>query len=314
MSSLEKAISIAAKYHINQKDSEGTPRIVHALNVMFNMNTEKEMITGVLHDVIEDTEYTLKRLKKDGFSDEILNAIDCITHREKEDYSLYIQRVKTNELAVKVKLSDLTHNMDIKRMNGITADQMIKYIKKYKPTWDDLKNTKPEINIDSTRSNNGKLNSIGKNICRCMKRRRRMDLLEKAISIAVKAHENQKDKAGMPYILHPLYIMLKMETESEKIAAVLHDVIEDTGYSLDNLKKEGFSDEIITALDCLTRRNEEDYFQYIERAASDSIAKKVKIADLEHNMDLKRLDDITDEDISRIVKKYKPAWDRLKKL
>jgi (p)ppGpp synthase/HD superfamily hydrolase len=314
MSDLQRAVSIAAKYHRNQKDSEGTPKIIHSLSVMFNMETEDEMIVGVLHDVVEDTEYTLKRLKKDGFSVKILNSIDCITHREKEEYQVYIERVKKNEISLNVKLSDLNHNMDVRRMNNITEEQMIKYIKKYKPTWDKLKNIKPTcMKREGKQNTRINLHLIYRKIYKYMKRMIEMNDLEKAISIAVKAHENQKDKAGMPYILHPLYIMTKMETELERIVGVLHDVIEDSQYNLDYLKKQGFSKEIIDAIDCLTKREDEEYSVYIDRVETNVISKKVKIAELEHNMDLKRLSNITEEDILRIVKKYKPAWDKLKR-
>ncbi|MEG1254591.1 hypothetical protein [Clostridium sp.] len=317
MSTLEKAISIAVKYHRNQRDSEGTPRIVHSLSVMFNMKTEEEMIVAILHDVVEDTEYNLTRLKKDGFSTEILTAIDYITHRKKESYEDYIDRVKINSLALRVKHSDLTHNMDIKRMNNISNEQMITYINKYKFTWNKLKVLNPDTLVNKSKLNfktKYNLNTISTYAYKYMKRMIKVNNLEKAISIAVKAHENQKDKSGTPYILHPLHVMMKMKTEEEKIVGVLHDVVEDTAYTLESLKNEGFSYEIIEAIDCLTKRKDEDYLNYINKVASNTIATKVKIQDLEHNMDLKRLNDIKEEDILRIVNNYKPAWDKLKVL
>lgn len=90
--------------------------------------------------------------------------------------------------------------------------------------------------------------------------------------------------------------------------------LEDTEFKLDFLKNEGFSDEVLDAIECLTRREDEDYFKYIDRAASNTISRKVKIKELEHNMDLKRFSTITEEDILRIVKKYKSSWDKLKNL
>jgi (p)ppGpp synthase/HD superfamily hydrolase len=319
MSNLQKAIVIAAKYHRNQKDSEGTPRIIHTLNVMFRMKTETQMIVGVLHDLVEDTGYTLKRLNEDGFSNEIVSAIDCITHRENEDYESYIERVKKDPIALRVKLGDLTHNMDIKRMNNLSEEQMVKYIKKYKYNWEKLKT----IKLDTLQNQNDtdleldiKLNfsSIHKKICKKIKRVIKVNNVEKAISIAIKAHENQKDKGGMPYILHPLHVMLQMETESEKIVGVLHDVIEGTEYNLDFLKNKGFSSEVVDAIECLTIKENEDYFKYINRVASNAISTKVKIKELEHNMDLKRFSTLTEKDMLRIIKMYKPAWDKLKKL
>lgn len=140
----------------------------------------------------------------------------------------------------------------------------------------------------------------------------KMNYLEKAINLSVEKHKGQTDKGGMPYILHPLYVMNKMDTETEKIVAVLHDIIEDTDLTFDDLKNIGFSNEVLNSLECLTRRNEEDYFSYIDRIKLNPIAVKVKLADLEHNMDLRRIKDLTDEDIMRSIKKYKKAWDELK--
>lgn len=131
--------------------------------------------------------------------------------------------------------------------------------------------------------------------------------IEKAIETALKAHENKVDRYGKPYILHPIRVMIKMEDDAEKIVGVLHDVIEDSEITFDDLRKEGFSDEIINAVDCLTKREEEEYFDYIHRVIQNPIAKRVKLADLEDNMDLKRIDVITEKDIARL-NKYLKAW------
>jgi (p)ppGpp synthase/HD superfamily hydrolase len=103
-----------------------------------------------------------------------------------------------------------------------------------------------------------------------------------------------------------------MDNEIEKIVAVLHDIIEDTDVTFYDLKNIGFSNEGLSALDCLTRKKDEDYVEYINRIKTNPIAIKVKLADLEHNMDLRRIEDLTDEDIIRSVKKYKRAWNELK--
>lgn len=134
-----------------------------------------------------------------------------------------------------------------------------------------------------------------------------MPSIENAIALAIKAHYGQVDKAGNPYILHVLRVMLALDTETEMIAGVLHDVVEDSGYSLADLKKTGFSDEIITTLDCLTKRDSENYNDYIERIKTSPIALRVKLADLEDNMDISRLSSPCKEDISRLGK-YKKAW------
>src|SRR5687768_5246030 len=129
-----------------------------------------------------------------------------------------------------------------------------------------------------------------------------MSALERAVALAVKAHAGQVDKAGAPYILHPLRVMLRFATDEERIVAVLHDIVEDCNLSLDDLRKQGFSPEIIAALDCLTRRPEEPYDIFISRAAQNSSARRVKLADLEDNSDLSRLSSPTGEDHARVQK------------
>ena len=133
-----------------------------------------------------------------------------------------------------------------------------------------------------------------------------MSLIEKAIAIAVEAHKGQKDKAGDPYILHPLRVMFQMETREEMIAAVLHDVLEDTPITPDQLKEKGFSETVLEALDSVTKKAGEKYEDFVQRAALHPIGKKIKLADLRDNMDLSRLEKITDQDIER-VKKYHGA-------
>ncbi len=138
-------------------------------------------------------------------------------------------------------------------------------------------------------------------------------MLERAISIAVQAHDGQRDKSGDLYILHPLRVMMQMETEEEMITAVLHDVIEDSDWTLAKLQAEGFSEDILTALDALTKRENEEYADFIERAALDPIARRVKLADLQDNMRITRLQAITEKDLNRLVK-YHQAWKLLSNL
>ncbi len=130
--------------------------------------------------------------------------------------------------------------------------------------------------------------------------------VDKAIEIAIKAHLGQVDKGGKPYILHPLRLMMEFQNESEMIVAVLHDVVEDSDYTFEDLKKIGFSDEIINALNCLTKRNKEKYDDFILRVASNDLAVKVKIKDIKDNLDLTRITSITENDLKRI-KKYHRA-------
>ncbi|MFK7889556.1 MAG: HD domain-containing protein [Granulosicoccus sp.] len=127
-----------------------------------------------------------------------------------------------------------------------------------------------------------------------------MSTLEKAIEIAARHHAGQTDKAGKPYLLHPLRLMFAVRTEYERIAAVLHDVVEDTPVSLQDLENEGFHPDIIRAVDGLTKRAGETRLAAAERAAADPIARNVKLADVTDNMDLKRIPEPDDGDFERL--------------
>ena len=137
--------------------------------------------------------------------------------------------------------------------------------------------------------------------------------LHRAIEIALDAHKNVSDKGGNPYILHPLRLMLQMDSEEEMIVAILHDVVEDSKkWNFDKLHKEGFSKKIIVSLRSVTKENNnEDYEKFIDRSIKDKIGRKVKIADISDNLDISRLKEVTDKDIIRI-NKYKKALAKLK--
>jgi len=108
-----------------------------------------------------------------------------------------------------------------------------------------------------------------------------MSTLERAIAIAVEAHAGQQDRSGAPYVLHPLRVMFRLATDEERIAGVLHDVVERSpAWTLRRLSAEGFSPEIVTAIEALSRRDGEEYEAYILRSASSDLARRVKIADL----------------------------------
>lgn len=150
-----------------------------------------------------------------------------------------------------------------------------------------------------------------------------MSTLEKAISIAALAHEGVRDKAGSPYVLHPLRVMAQMKTDEERIVAVLHDVVEDTGWTFDRLAAEGFGPSVLDALRSVTKRPEDEdgpndgpdvklerYLAFIARAAAHPIGRKVKLADLADNMDLSRIASPTQRDLRRL-EKYRRAFDFL---
>jgi len=134
--------------------------------------------------------------------------------------------------------------------------------------------------------------------------------LEKAIAIALEAHRGQKDKNGAPYVLHPLRMMARMSNEAEMMAAVLHDVVEDgPGWTFERLAKEGIPADVVEAVRHLTKRPDEenDYEAFVKRASTNPIARRVKLADLEDNMDIRRIDAPTEKDFARL-KQYRSAY------
>ncbi|MBI2569449.1 MAG: GTP pyrophosphokinase [Candidatus Schekmanbacteria bacterium] len=136
------------------------------------------------------------------------------------------------------------------------------------------------------------------------------DLLERAIALCVTAHQGQRDKAGAPYALHPLRISLAVASPEASVTALLHDVVEDTEWTLDGLRREGFPEALVAAVDCLTRRDGESYEDFVERVAANPLAREVKLADLADNLDVRRIEAVTDRDLQRL-ERYHRAWKRL---
>ncbi len=134
--------------------------------------------------------------------------------------------------------------------------------------------------------------------------------LNKAIKLACEAHDGQFDKAGKPYILHPLRLLIKLKNIDEMQVAVLHDVVEDSDMTLEVLRKEGFEESVLQAIECLTKKTGEDYSDFISRVLLNDLARKVKIEDIKDNMDLSRLDKVEEKDLERIAK-YHAALKRL---
>lgn len=129
-------------------------------------------------------------------------------------------------------------------------------------------------------------------------------LTRKAMRICYAAHEGQVDKSGVPYVFHPLHLAEQMETEEEICTALLHDVVEDTKWTLAELEAEGFPASVLDAVRLLTREKDVSYMAYIERLSGNRIARKVKLADLEHNSDLTRLLEVTERDLKRQEKYF----------
>ncbi len=129
-----------------------------------------------------------------------------------------------------------------------------------------------------------------------------MCTLERAVAIAAEAHSGQVDKAGAPYILHPLRLLLRMATNEERIVAVLHDVVEDSEWSFDRLRAEGFSEIVIEGVDSVTRRQGETYQEFVLRGGRNPLGRRVKLADLRDNSDLSRITNPTKKDRDRVAK------------
>lgn len=137
------------------------------------------------------------------------------------------------------------------------------------------------------------------------------DLTKKALKLSFEAHKNQVDKSGMPYVYHPFHLAEQMDNEYTTVVALLHDVVEDTNYTFDDLIEMNFPSEVIEALKLLTHGKDIDYLDYVRRIKKNEMARKVKLADLLHNSDITRLDEIDDKVLIR-VEKYKEAIEILK--
>ncbi len=131
-----------------------------------------------------------------------------------------------------------------------------------------------------------------------------------ALKLCFEAHKEQFDKSGMPYVFHPFHLAEQMTDESTTVVALLHDVIEDTDYTVNDLRELGFSEEILSAISLMTHADGVDYMEYVAEIKKNPIAKAVKLADLCHNSDMTRLETITEGDQKR-VEKYKRAIELL---
>ncbi|MEG4840437.1 GTP pyrophosphokinase [Microcoleus sp. B9-D4] len=136
-------------------------------------------------------------------------------------------------------------------------------------------------------------------------------LLQRAIAIAAKAHEGQVDKAGNLYIAHSLFVMDNVNSLEQKIVAVLHDAVEDSELTLEQLRSEGFPEVLVSAIEAITKIEGEPYAAYLERVIANPIALQVKIVDVTHNLDLRRIAHPTEADFQRIAK-YKKVLSQLR--
>ena len=128
------------------------------------------------------------------------------------------------------------------------------------------------------------------------------EMTKRALALCFEAHKDQKDKSGLPYIFHPFHLAEQMEDEDTTIVALLHDVIEDTEYTIEDLQKAGFTQNVISAIALMTHDPQMPYMEYVRAIKSNPIARAVKLADLRHNSDMTRLDIITQRDEERAQK------------
>ena len=140
-----------------------------------------------------------------------------------------------------------------------------------------------------------------------------MDIIDKSLKIALKAHKGKKDKAGKTYILHPIRLMTQMETEEEMAVALLHDAIEDSPITKEYLLNEGIPSKVVDAVQTLSKLEDENYDDFINRIIKNNLAAKVKKADIEDNINVLRLNALSAKDLERIAK-YHKAWLKLSKI
>ena len=132
------------------------------------------------------------------------------------------------------------------------------------------------------------------------------ELTKKALKLSFAAHKDQIDKSGIPYVYHPFHLAEQMDTEETVTVALLHDVIEDSDYTLDDIRDMGFPDKVVNALSLMTHDKSVPYMDYVAKIKENPIAKAVKLADLQHNSDLSRLDSVDQKALER-VEKYRQA-------
>jgi (p)ppGpp synthase/HD superfamily hydrolase len=132
------------------------------------------------------------------------------------------------------------------------------------------------------------------------------EMTKKALKLCFNAHKDQLDKSGLPYVFHPFHLADQMNDENTTIVALLHDIVEDTDYTLKDLREMGFNEEVLGAIELMTHGDDVPYMDYVAKIKENPIAKKVKLADLRHNSDITRLDTITQKDLDR-AEKYKKA-------
>ena len=307
----EKAKQIACEALKGYCDEAGNPYIQQSLHIAEHMDCTNDVCIALLYNVAGSFGVTLTGLRDEGFSDGIINALSLLAFSDGMDYAEYIEGIKSNPHARKVKLFDLMDKCDTRLLKAFDEDAS-KDIEKREMAIRALTTTNEPLSykpykglhkkdFTNKQSATYRFSGLDESAYRS---------IEKAKAIACKAHDGQVDKAGQPYILHPLHLAEHMQSKEEIIVALLHDVAEDTDITLMDLREHGFSYPVIDALSLLTHAKGVDYMEYVNSIKFNPLASKVKLFDLLDNSDIRRLKTI-DEKMEQRLNKYARAIDIL---
>ncbi len=324
----DRALALATELHQRQlrKDAAGTPYVGHLMvvagTVLEHEGTEDEAIAALLHDAVEDCggRPVLARIRAE-FGERVAAIVEGCSDSLAEDGTLkeewkkrkerYLAHLVGAEEPVRlVSAADKLHNF-----RGIARH----YRQHGEAVWSNF-NAGKDLQLwffsafakalrESTVSARLEpLVEAVEEVVDDIKLLATRGSVAHALAISATVHGNQRDKAGAPYALHPIRMMLRMDTDEEKIVALLHDVVEDgVGWSFERLRRGGFSESVIAALDGVTKREGENYDDFVRRAARNPVSRRVKRADLEDNMNLLRLGELSDKDVDRL-RRYHRSW------
>ncbi len=323
---IAQAVEFAAIKHARQrrKDTGETPYVNHlaavATNVAKATNGQDAnlIIAAYLHDCSEDCGITRAEIVEAfgaDVADLVAEATDDKSLPKDERKSLQIEHAPHKSARAKLlKLADLVANMTDMLANppvNWSLERQLLYFVWANDIATGLRSGSPRLEAPALLAEFDALFARFQDL----KAGPTVHPLALAVKIAANAHAtHQPDKGGAPYILHPLRMTMRMDSDEARMTAVLHDVVEDheqDGWTFERLAKAGIPDSVIEALRCVTRLSgDENYVAFIERAATNPIAKAVKIADLEDNMNVLRLAELRDKDVERLHK-YHASWKRL---
>ncbi len=323
---IAQAVEFAAVRHAHQrrKGASEAPYFNHLAAVAANVaratggHDPNLLIAAYLHDCIEDCGVTRAEIEE-RFGDDVAELVAEVTDdkslSKEERKALQIEQAPHKSARAKIlKLSDLIANISDMLVHppvNWSLERLLRYFVWANDVADGLRNGTPALAAPALLAEFDALFARFEEL----KPGPTMQPLALAIKIAANAHATHRpDKGGAPYILHPLRMMMRMDTDEARMTAVLHDVAEDhedEGWTFERLGSAGIPESVIDALRCVTKlADDEDYAAFIERAAANPLARAVKLADLEDNMNLLRLGELLDEDVERL-RKYHRSWLRL---